>query len=337
MALVRKLLKWVSISVASLLLIAVVTGLVYQYLAQASDIRRWPPSGELVEVDGSLMHIYCQGEGSPTVIVEQGTGGYYDTWQDVNCEMASITRVCAYDRAGAGYSEPVGTSLDSEATADRLFSLLQQAGIDDSLLLVGWSAGGIYVREFYRKYPDKVVGMVLVDSSHEQQRSRLIDPVPPQSSFELSDVAGPLGYLGLIRISGEVDRLVELGPGSEEQKARLKAVQNQSHWAKAYYNEIDTFEQELALNRNPRSLGNLPLIVVSRGREVTQASPSSLYTLEILQENEREWRALQTELVALSSEGVHVIASESGHSVHLGQPNLIVNAVQDIVTQVNGY
>lgn len=335
MQLVRKILKWLSFGIVSIALLGMVAGMFYQLFAQASDLRRYPPPGSLVEVDGHLMHIYCQGSGSPTVIVEQGTGGYYDTWGDVNREISTFTRVCAYDRAGAGYSEPV-TELGSRPIADRLYKLLEQAGINDSLILAGWSAGGIYIREFYQHYPERVKGMVFVDSSHEQQRSRMINPVPQRGGVELADLSGPLGTLGLIRISGVVDRLIDQGPGSEEQKARLKVVQNQTHWAKSYYAEVDAFEQELALNNEPPSLGDVPLIVISRGREVVKASPSSPYTLEILQENEKRWREMQSELAALSTNGTHIIAGESGHSIHQGQPDLIVSAVRDMVARVNG-
>lgn len=337
MQLVRKILKFLSIGIIGLTLAGMTAGAIYQMLAQASDLRRLPPPGDLVEVDGRLMHIYCQGEGSPTVVVEQGQGGYYDTWSEVNLEISRFTRLCAYDRAGAGYSEAVDASPDSKFIADRLHALLNEANIDGPLILAGWSAGGIYLREYYRSYPENVQGMVLVDSSHEQQRSRMINPLPPQSGFDLSDISGPLGYLGLIRISGEVDRLAELGAGSDEQKARIKVVQNQSHWARSYYNEVDAFQQELALNKEPPSLGSLPLVVISRGREVVQASPSSPYTLEILQENEKRWREMQTELASLSSAGSLRIASDSGHSIHLSQPELIVDAVREMVAQFNGF
>jgi hypothetical protein len=111
----------------------------------------------------------------------------------------------------------------------------------------------------------------------------------------------------------------------------LKVVQNQSHWVKSYFDEIEKFEEELALNKTPPRLGDLPLIVLTRGREVVQGGMPSYYTLEILQENERAWQEMQKGLTALSSEGTQVIASNSGHDIQGSEPELIVGALQELV------
>lgn len=113
------------------------------------------------------MHIHCQGEGSPTVVFEQGLGGLNTTWQNVFDDISSETRICFYDRVGNGYSQPVGRLVRSSEVASRLHQLLLAVGEGQDIVLVGWSAGGVYIREYFSQFPAAVRGMVLVDSSHE--------------------------------------------------------------------------------------------------------------------------------------------------------------------------
>lgn len=329
-----KVLKWIVLLFAGLLSLLGLAGFAYQNLAENSDLARLPPPGRLVDVNGAMMHLHCQGEGSPTAVIEVGLGDYHDSWTPVQREASRLTRVCTYDRAGSGYSEPVGHPVASAEIADRLHALLQNAGIDDDLILIGASAGGVHVREYFRKYPDAVKAMILVDSSHEQQRSRLVDPTPARSGVDFNRLVSHLGRFGVIRLSGELDRAAERAAGSEEQKARLKVVYNQAHWVQSYFAEVDAFEKDLAMNRAPPSLGNLPLFVLSRGREVEQGGMPAYYTLEILQKNEAAWQDMQRELAALSTDSVHTVARGSGHNIHLDQPQLIVDTLRDALTLV---
>lgn len=100
---VRKIGAWFLVAMLCLIAMLGIGGFIYQSVAQSSDLAQWPAPGRLVDVDGDLMHIHCQGAGSPTIVVEQGNGGYYDHWHDLNNELSSLTRVCAYDRAGMGH------------------------------------------------------------------------------------------------------------------------------------------------------------------------------------------------------------------------------------------
>lgn len=300
-------------------------GIIYQSVAETSDLSQWPAPGRLFDIEGDLMHLYCQGTGSPTIVVEQGIGGYHDDWHDMNSELARLTRVCAYDRAGMGYSASLGRVVRSDEVAGRLHKLLSAADITDDLILLGWSVGGIHVRNYHKQFPDKVAGMILVDSSHEQQESRMPGARPPQG-FDPRRMFAYLGPFGAIRLSGYFERVTELAPGSDEHKLRTKAVYNQSHWALAYYAEVDAFAMDQSMNQSPPSLGDLPLTVLTRGKEVTQGG--------ILQEREKAWQVLQQELAALSSQGTQIIAYNSGHSIHLDQPELVFNAAQEMLAKI---
>src|SRR5438270_8854377 len=114
--------------------------------------RLYPVPGNFYAVNGSAMHIYCTGQGSPTVVIEPGIGGDWLDWQKVQPELAKTTRVCTYDRAGLGWSELQPGPRDAEHIAPQLHQLLQQAGEHPPFVLLGASAGGYYVREFYALY-----------------------------------------------------------------------------------------------------------------------------------------------------------------------------------------
>ena len=330
---IRKIGKWFLVAMLCLVATMGIGGFIYQSIAQSSDLSRWPAPGKLFDVDGGLMHIYCQGGGSPTIVIEQGNGGYYDHWHDMNGELSRLTRVCAYDRAGMGYSDSLGRVVRTDEVAGRLHELLSAADITDDLILVGWSAGGIHVRNYYKQFPDNVAGIVLVDSSHEHQQGRMFDPTPP-GGFDTRRLGAYLAPFGVVRLSGEIDRAVDYGGGSDEHKQRTKAVQNQSQWLGSYLAEFEAFEMDQEMNRIPPSLGDLPLTVLTRGKEVQQGGMPSYYTLEILQERESVWQMMQKELAALSTQGRQVIAGESGHSIHLDQPELVFNAVQEMLVKV---
>ena len=127
--------------------------------------------GQLVDVGGYKMHINCTGQGTPVVILDSGLGDSYISWSKVQPQIAKFTRVCSYDRAGLGYSDASPRPRISKVIAEELHTLLHNAGIDlPPYILVGHSMGGFDVCMFASLYRSEVAGMVLVDSSHPEQR-----------------------------------------------------------------------------------------------------------------------------------------------------------------------
>ena len=141
-----------------------------------------PTAVELIDIGGRKLELLTRGQGSPTVIIEAGMGvpGVEDAaWRAVIDEISKSNRVCIYDRAGLGKSDPPPklprTSLD---VANDLNALLTKAGVPGPYLLVGHSYGGIHIRMFASQYPDKVLGMVLVDTAHPDQDEKWIAALP---------------------------------------------------------------------------------------------------------------------------------------------------------------
>jgi pimeloyl-ACP methyl ester carboxylesterase len=139
-------------------------------LAQTRDIGA--PPGRLADIGARNLHVYCTGSGSPSVILEVGAGGFAIGWSLVQPEIARTNRVCSYDRAGSGWSDPskiVGFPASPETVVLDLHAALQAAGVMPPYVMVGASIGGIYVRMYSIRYPSEVTAMVLVDPAYEER------------------------------------------------------------------------------------------------------------------------------------------------------------------------
>lgn len=307
-----------------LAVIALAAGWSYQGIAQLQDDRNYPPPGELHAVNGRLMHIHCRGTGTPTVIIEQGIGGPSLDWNEINERMSRITKVCDYDRAGMGYSEPAYKPTRSVEVAKNLNALLRAAKIDDDLVFVAWSAGGLYAKEYYRQFPARVKGMVLVDSSHERTIQRM--PPQPDNQANLDSLMRTyyLAQVGWPRVSGQIERQFAESPLPEQDRKRLVAIFQKSHTFRTLVDEGVGLEQDFAQGVTPPDLGGMPLVVIAEGK------PRAPY----LQENLAKWHELQRELANLSSDGRFVVATNSAHFIHRSEPELIVSAVQDVVDAI---
>jgi pimeloyl-ACP methyl ester carboxylesterase len=132
--------------------------------------RSEPDNGPLldamVDVGGRRLHINCTGKGDPVVVMDAGRGNSSATWNLVQPEVAKFARVCVYDRAGLGSSEPAVQLRTSQQMVRDLHALLTNARIRPPYIMVGHSLGGMNVRLYASQYPKDVIGMVLVDSAH---------------------------------------------------------------------------------------------------------------------------------------------------------------------------
>jgi pimeloyl-ACP methyl ester carboxylesterase len=158
---VRRGLKWLCIGLALLLTF----GFAYQRIGTAIDEGNYAPRGQLYTINNRQMHIHCQGEGSPVVILEAGGAADSLWWYWVQQQLAEHTRVCAYDRAGHGWSEPASGPRDPQAIATDLHALLQEAGIVPPYIMAGHSFGAVWARIYAAQHPADVVGLALIDST----------------------------------------------------------------------------------------------------------------------------------------------------------------------------
>ncbi len=239
-------------------------GATYQAIATQIDRRNFPPPGRLVDVGGYRLHILCTGtqtRDNPTVILDASYPGTVSTWAWVQPELAKATRVCAYDRAGLGWSDPGPEPRDALHHARELHTLLQNAHVPGPYVLVGHSLGGLSARMFADRYPDEVTGMVLVEGTNPDSWKRLGRPegvgVDP-NQLAVAPFLARLGIfrLGLIRAHGTDP---DLPP---RQRAELQAFFNTARYMETVRAANTSFSAALDQVRNASGLGAKPLAIV---------------------------------------------------------------------------
>jgi pimeloyl-ACP methyl ester carboxylesterase len=290
---------WATALPATMLATLALAGAAFQAGATTRDRRTYPPPGRLVDVGGYRLHLHVTGEprGRPTVLLDAGIASCSAHWAWVQGALAPFTRVVAYDRAGLGWSDPGPRPRDAHQSAAELRTALERAGIGGPYVVAGHSYGGLVARAFADRYPDDVVGMVLVDASHPDQWAR----IPAARGGRL--VAWGNRLTGLLARCG-LWRLLDPAPGlaaglPARQAAELRALlARPAPWAAS----ADTLAAWEGTTRpqitGARGLGALPLAVLS----VTEQA----HYAEVL-------TALQAELPSLSSNSTHTTVRGATH------------------------
>jgi len=276
-----------------------ITGMIYQTAATDADKKNFPPPGNLIDVGGFKMHIYCVGDGSPTVILETLSGGTSSYWGWVQPGVAKGTRVCIYDRAGRGWSEPDPEPQSLARTVRNLHTLLVNANIEGPYVLVGHSIGGIYVRQFAAAYQDEVVGMVLVDAANPYQFDRYPEMQKENESYlKIAKYIPTLARLGIGHLFFALGGEIDFADMKEPQKSEIKATWSSPEYFKSQYAETVAGENIFADGQKLGGLGNMPLIVLTQGNATTSSN----------------WIELQNELAELSTDSLHSTVDGATHA-----------------------
>lgn len=322
--------------------LASLAGAVYQTERTAADLAAFPPPGRMIAVNGANLHLYCMGSGSPTLVLEAGLGENVLSWYPVHAKLAQTMRVCAYDRPGLGWSDPIDAAIQPEEVAENLHALLHNAGIAPPFVLVGHSRGGIYVRAFYQRFPEQTQGIVLVDSTHEQSPMHQY----PYAAWDYRKqalqiaIAEPLSRLGIVRLLGIADAHRRPSPLSAEILVAKTAIQNRTDTAHAVVNEIAVMRRGLdPATPSPGSLGNLPLLVLTAGNlvdldTVVREAKRAGKNLEAEKALAEIQQAEQNGLARLSGNSRHIIVRNSGHFIMQDQADEFVGAVSEFVLSI---
>lgn len=276
--------------------------------------------GKLVDVGGRKLHLYCTGQGGPTVILEAGAGSFSIDWALVQPEIAKTTRVCSYDRAGYGWSDP-GPEWDTvEQVAHDLETALRNAGEHPPYVLVGQSMGGLFVRWYQHEHPDQVVGMVLVDTYettapvngkqvplYTLTKEQLQANLPPPSSLKKPPVP--------TEVHPPFDKLPP-----DVQKMHL--------WLERHFFETLDVNKGPAMMESWRSAFSI-LHQASLKQDSLAGLPLVILTRENVNEDEREQ---QKDLLHLSSRAKQTIAVHSGHFIQIERPDLVIASINEILS-----
>ena len=263
-----------------------------------------PPSGVLVDIGGHKLHVRCVGPSGkePTVILEAGAGGFSKTWSRVQDLLSPRVRTCAYDRAGFGWSEHgPGPSTMRQAVFE-LHELLEAGRESGPFVLVGHSIGGLLVRLYSELYDSDVIGMVLVDPTHE------------------SDVLFSLRDGRWVRLREQATGRVVPAPRRE------RATSTQSNPEDDY--QAEEFQRiYLSRKANPQPLGNRPLIVLAAGRRPAPPGTSDDLWSQLRVEKDGQ----RIDLARLSRNAKFILDPLSGHEIQTDNPPLVARAIEEVV------
>lgn len=298
-----------TIEVAALVIVAVV-GLRYERRARQQEAEQFRPPGKLVDLGGYRLHLYCTGEGGPTVILEHGHRATYLDWYRVQPELARFTRVCSYDRAGFGWSDPSPHDRTPSVMADELRSALRATGEKPPFVLVGHSFGAMNAVMFAHNFPGEVAGVVLVDGSTPES----LHPARWRTRLWMRMMQLTMPF-GLPRWRGWC------GGGPPEIAGVKQALTCRSQNFKTILREDSRIPAASSEIRAISSLGSVPLVVIARDPTSGGNSKSEAHHSE-----------QQHQLMKLSSNSKFVVAQGSGHDVPLARPDVVVEAVKALLT-----
>ena len=278
------------------------------------------PPGTLVDVGGRKLHLYCTGKGGPSVILEAGADSFSVDWALVQPKIAKTRRVCSYDRAGYGWSDP-GPEWDTvEQVAHDLETALRNAGEHPPYLLVGQSMGGLFVRWYQHEHPDQVAGMVLVDTYETTApvNGKQV-PLYTLTKEQLQTNLPPPSSLKKPRVPTEVHPPFDKVP-PDVQKTHL--------WLERHFFETLDFNKGPAMMESWRSAFSI-LHQTSLKQDSLNGLPLVILTRENINEDEREQ---QNDLLHLSSGAKQTIAVHSGHFIQIERPDLVVGSIDEILS-----
>ncbi|MGR8919422.1 MAG: alpha/beta fold hydrolase [Gammaproteobacteria bacterium] len=260
------------------------------------------------------LFIDCQGAGAPTVVFDAGLGGSSLEWTYVTERLRAVTRVCVFDRAGYGASQMGARPRTSSRIANELFLLLDDAGLEGPYVLVGHSFGGYNAQVFARRYAYLTVGVVLIDASHPEQVERF--RAPP-----LNMITAPSSRFGIVKFRDPPPPHARL-PASIKREIARRAKRWKTRRTLA--NELLAFRDSAAELKASPALGEIPLVVISRGQVQGKVDDRRLLM-------EKLWLQMQSELARESRHAAHLIALDAGHNVHIERPDVVVYGVALLV------
>jgi pimeloyl-ACP methyl ester carboxylesterase len=304
---------WLLYPIVAFLAVAAIGG-GYETLQLSHDRSAYAMPGQSYDVGGHRLHLNCGGTGSPTVVLENGLGETSPLWAWITRAVAPETRVCAYDRAGQGWSENASGPQDGAAIATDLHTLLERAGEPGPFVLVGHSIGGSYAMAHAALYPKDVACLFLLDATSPEAFTILPSfPTTNSAMRRFFGVAPALSRLGL----GQLVTVGNTLPAPA--KAQARAFSSSPRDMRSQRDELSQLRVALTQAQALTDLGGKPLAVVTAGED--QAAG---------------WSAAQDRMAALSTNSVHRVAPATHVSLLAdeGDSSYSVQAIADVIRSV---
>ena len=318
-------------------------GWAYQRVATAQDRKRLPAPGKLVDLDGRDLHLLSMGQGSPTVIFESGLMSTVLSWDEIQPEIAKSTRTVCYDRAGLGWSDPGPAPRDAERMVGELQELLKRANIASPYILVGHSFGGLTTRLFAARYPQQVAGLILIDPvvpqewnpANEQNQKRIRTGATILRRASALSRVGVIRFISLLlrvgakRIAEPLVRLTSRGApkgdGTSSSPLFWNLPPSERAMAAVFW-VLPKFTETIAsqLENLPRSAAQVEVAEELTGKAVTVISAANTPAARKVE---------HVAIAGLSIYGKHVTAMQSGHWVMTDEPELVLEAIQEMIAR----
>jgi len=297
--------------------------------------------------DGRNIHLRCEGLGSPTVILTAGLGDWSNSWRHIQPRIATLTRACTWDRAGAGFSSGSDVPQTIERTTADLWAALRSESIAGPYVLVGHSYGGLESIAFADRHPDQVAGMVLVDPSLPDGDRLTRQAAPAFAAYLDSSIAPWIQQVGVCRealitrqpdtATPEACRGLDAPPGYPDalSEALAQLDLDPSRWA-AKASLLGGFTASLTAMANPdRRLGSIPLVVLSASRmdDLPPDTPEAIH--KQIPDQLRMWHAEHQRLADLSTRGSHRLVPGATHYIHQQEPDVVISAIEEVVKQLH--
>ena len=273
--------------------------------ANADDYVPFKPPGRFINIGFQTMYVDCLGNNSPTVLVDVGIAESSASWYKIAKKLSKEVRVCLYDRAGYGWSDSGRGERTTATIVHELKLLLRRAEISGPYLLVGHSFGGFTIRYFAAKFPENVVGLVLVDSSHPEQIYRLsaLDDEAKKPLITGRDASAPSDF-------------------SEFEK-KWYFLNSSRKATFAQMAELKYFKESAYQVKHSGPLKDIPIAILSRGvKQLPELNGVSL---------EKEWQDMQKDLLNLSKNSWQSIITNSGHNIHDEAPEKIIENILKVI------
>ncbi|HWI60911.1 MAG TPA: alpha/beta hydrolase [Symbiobacteriaceae bacterium] len=284
-------------------------------------------TGRLIDMGGYRLHVTDRGSGGPAVVVLHGAGESSYSWFHVGKAVSGFTRIVTYDRPGLGASDP-GPGLDPVRSVEELDAVLAKAGVPAPYVLVGHSIGGILARLYAIRYPERVAGMVMVDSSHEA----LKDDPGFRKGFAMTaavlKVMRALARIGLPRFLIQPLEFAMMYPERRFYAGQISPGEYRD-WAAAVHRNLTgtngvqelgaafpMLEAAAAAKKDGQQFGSMPMVVLT--------NPGF----------GQAWIEMHRELAARSANSVHRITDHKGHNIQMPRPELVIDAIREVVEQV---
>lgn len=294
--------------------------------------RKYKPPGQIIDIGGYKLHLYSLGKGTITVVIDHSLGGI-DGYFLVE-EIAKITRVCIYDRAGYGWSEQSPKPRCSGQIVKELDTLLKLGGIEPPYILVGDSFGSYNVRLYAKQFPEKVVGIVLTDGLHEAAMLKMSPTLWAlriffMSGFAMSTLGAVLGIIRLLGILRVFELLKKELRNFPDKTLRIvkRSFYHHQHWI-TMWREMWNLDVSARQVRQADNFGALPIISI-KAHTFFHRSLLNFYMPTKAADHLRD--KMHNELLKLSTDCTQMLAKKSGHFVWVDEPEVIVKAIEEIL------